>query len=146
MKHFNIFNFQGVSESREVVRGPKDPPFPGPNRVKISWKQQKIFHNYTGITERKIFSAPLHLCRGISPKGAVFFPWVIFPSLYSDKQKNGFFFSSFWLYFYCVEYCFELMFLFQISILKNKGYGQIIYEYMSVQVLHKHISGDPKKL
>ena len=28
MKYFNLFNFQGVSESREVARGPK-----GTNRV-----------------------------------------------------------------------------------------------------------------
>ena len=34
MKNFNIFNFQEVSESREVARGPKYPPPPGTNRVK----------------------------------------------------------------------------------------------------------------
>ena len=26
MTHYDIFNYKGVSESREVARGPKDPP------------------------------------------------------------------------------------------------------------------------
>ena len=26
MTHYDIFNHKGVSESREVARGPKDPP------------------------------------------------------------------------------------------------------------------------
>ena len=36
MTHYDIFNYKGVSESREVARGPKDPP-PGSYRVKLHW-------------------------------------------------------------------------------------------------------------
>ena len=39
MKYFNMLNFQGVSESREVARGPKDPP-PVSNRVKALFQNE----------------------------------------------------------------------------------------------------------
>ena len=37
MKHCNIFNAKGVSESRKVARGPKDPP-PGVIGLRIETK------------------------------------------------------------------------------------------------------------
>jgi len=37
MTHYNIFNYKGFSESREVARGPKDPP-PGVIGLKIRLK------------------------------------------------------------------------------------------------------------
>ena len=44
MTHYDIFNYKGVSESREVARGPKDPP-PGSYRVNkdvdINYRRQK---------------------------------------------------------------------------------------------------------
>ena len=34
MTHYDIFNYKGVSESREVARGPKDPP---PGVIGLTW-------------------------------------------------------------------------------------------------------------
>ena len=43
MNHFNIFNFQGVSESHKVARGPKDPAPPGSNRVNVLLNLNNLF-------------------------------------------------------------------------------------------------------
>ena len=49
MRHFNIFNYKGVSESREVAWGPKDPP---PGVIGLSPKTfltQKVFLTQKGF-------------------------------------------------------------------------------------------------
>ena len=47
MTHYDIFNYKGVSESREVARGPKDPP-PGVIGLNL-----KVSYSYS-VTETHI--------------------------------------------------------------------------------------------
>ena len=48
MTHYDIFNYKGVSESRKVARGPKDPP-PGSYRVKVLENVLVGVINYTKL-------------------------------------------------------------------------------------------------
>ena len=60
MKYFNRFNCQGVSESCEVARGPKDPPLS--NRV--NWLMFKVKQlNFAVLESDVVYPMIMHLQR-----------------------------------------------------------------------------------
>ena len=64
MKHFNIFNCQGVSESRKVAWGPKASPPPSPWRKRVNnekWGILERFNCFYNPDERLPESQPPRL-------------------------------------------------------------------------------------
>ena len=47
MTHYDIFNYKGVSESREVARGPKDPP---PGVIGLNYSSLLNSNNHANLT------------------------------------------------------------------------------------------------